>query len=163
VGGPVRLDVGDRPLVVDFAARQVRDYQGENCRYRLSAPAALIATNVARREVDWSNSLFLSLRFSASRVGPYNEFVYTFFKCLSIERINYVENWYATRGDDEQDILLEGWRVQKRCPHLRADLARFGSIEGTTLSCQMHGWRFDLASGRCLSSAGHQLRASPAR
>jgi UDP-MurNAc hydroxylase len=163
VGGPVRLDVGDRPLVVDFTARQVRDYQGENCRYRLSAPAALIATNVARREIDWSNSLFLSLRFSASRVGPYNEFVYTFFKCLSIERIDYVENWYAAREDDGQDILLDGWRVQKRCPHLRADLARFGSIEGTTLNCQMHGWRFDLASGRCLTSAGHQLRASPTR
>ena len=163
VGGPVRLDVGDRPLVVDFPARQVRDWRGEPCRYRLSAPAELIATNVARREVDWSNSLFLSLRFTASRVGPYNEFVYTFFKCLSAERIDYVENWYAAQDDDGEDILLDGWRVQQRCPHLRADLARFGSVEGTTLTCQMHGWRFDLSSGRCLTSAGHELRASPAR
>jgi len=162
VGGPVRLDVGDRPLVVDFSARQVRNYQGEACRYRLSAPAALIATNLARREVDWSNSLFLSLRFCASRVGPYNEFVYTFFKCLSVERIDYVENWYAAQDDDGQDIILDGWQVQNRCPHLRADLARFGSIEETTLTCQMHGWRFDLPSGRCLTSADHQLRASPA-
>src|SRR3954471_4386588 len=48
VGGPVRLDVGDRPLVVDFSARQVRNYQGEACRYRISAPAALIATNLPR-------------------------------------------------------------------------------------------------------------------
>ncbi|MDQ3150914.1 MAG: (2Fe-2S)-binding protein, partial [Actinomycetota bacterium] len=94
VGGPVRLDVGDRAVVVDFGAREVRDYAGETCRYRLSTAADLIATNVARREVDWSNSLFLSCRFTATRVGQYNEYVYIFFKCLSEERIDYVENWY---------------------------------------------------------------------
>jgi UDP-MurNAc hydroxylase len=163
VGGSVRLDVGDRPLVVDFVARQVRDWGGEKCRYRLSAPAELIATNVTRREVDWSNSLFLSLRFSARRVGPYNEFVYTFFKCLSVERIDYVENWYDARDDDGRDVVLETWRVQQRCPHLGADLTRFGSIDGTTLTCQLHGWRFDLSSGRCLTSAHHALRAEPSR
>ena len=161
VGGPVRLDVGDRPVVLDFPARQVRDWRGEACRYRLSAPAELIATNVARREVDWSNSLFLSLRFSASRVGPYNEFLYTFFKCLSVERIDYVENWYDAQDDDGRDVVLDGWSVQQRCPHLGADLRRFGSVDGTTLTCQLHGWRFDLATGRCLSSAGHELRAAP--
>jgi UDP-MurNAc hydroxylase len=162
VGGPVRLDVGDRPLVLDFPARQVREWHGEACRYRLSAPAELIATNLARREVDWSNSLFLSLRFTAARVGPYNEFVYTFFKCLSAERIDYVENWYDAADDDGQDIVLDGWRVQPRCPHLRADLSRFGRVEGSTLTCHMHGWRFDLATGRCLSSDGHGVRATPA-
>ncbi len=160
VGGPVRLDVGDRPLVLDFPAREVRDWGGETCRYRLSAPAELVATNVARHEVDWSNSLFLSLRFSAGRVGQYNEFVYTFFKCLSVERIDYVENWYDEQNDDGRDIVLAGWRVQHRCPHLRADLAKFGRIEGNTLTCTLHGWRFDLPTGRCLTSAGHELRAS---
>jgi UDP-MurNAc hydroxylase len=159
VGGPLRLDVGDRPLVVDFPAREVRDWNGEVCRFRLSAPAELIATNVARREVDWSNSLFLSLRFSASRIGPYNEYLYTFFKCLSTERIDYVENWYDEQHDDGQEIVLDGWIMQQRCPHLRADLAKFGSIEGTTLTCTLHDWRFDLDTGRCLTAAGHELRA----
>ena len=83
VGGPVRLDVGDRAVVVDFTAREVRNYAGETVRYRLSTAADLIATNLARREVDWSNSLFLSCRFTATRVGQYNEYVYIFFKCLS--------------------------------------------------------------------------------
>lgn len=160
VGGPVRLDVGDRSLVVDFTAREVREYAGEHCRYRLSTAADLVATNLARREVDWSNSLFLSLRFRASRVGQYNEFVYIFFKCLSEERIDYVENWYEEQGDDGADVELDGWRVQRRCPHLRADLSRFGSIEDGVLTCALHGWRFDLAKGRCLTSAGHEIRAS---
>jgi UDP-MurNAc hydroxylase len=161
VGGPVRLDVGERPLVIDFITREVREFAGEHCRYRLSTSAGLVATNVARREVDWSNSLFLSLRFRASRVGQYNEFVYIFFKCLSAERIDYVENWYDQCNDDGADVNLDGWRVQRRCPHLRADLAKFGSVSGGVLTCALHGWRFELATGRCLTAAGHQLRATP--
>lgn len=162
VGGPVRLDVGDRPIVVDFTAREVRDYAGERCRYRLSTDAELIATCLARREVDWSNSLFLSCRFTARRVGSYNEFVYIFFKSLSVERIDYVENWYDEQNDDGEDVQIDGWRVQRRCPHLRADLSKFGSIEGDVLTCAMHGWRFDLPTGRCLTSRGHELRAARA-
>jgi len=50
--------------------------------------------------------------------------------------------------------------VQRRCPHLKADLTRFGIVEDGTLTCQLHGWRFDLGSGRCLTSAGHEVRAS---
>jgi UDP-MurNAc hydroxylase len=161
VGGPVRLDVGDRPIVVDFATREVRNYAGESCRYRLSTTADLIATNLARREVDWSNSLFLSLRFRASRVGQYNEYVYIFFKCLSPERIDYVENWYDEQNDDGADVELDGWRVQRRCPHLRADLTKFGSVTDGVLTCALHGWRFDLPTGRCLTSAGHEIRAGP--
>ncbi len=160
VGGPVHIDAGELSVVVDFPAREVRGYAGENCRYRLATAADLIATNVARREVDWSNSLFLSCRFTASRVGQYNEYVYIFFKCLSAERIDYVENWYDERNDDGQDIELDGWRMQRRCPHLRADLTKFGSVEGGVLTCALHGWRFDLATGRCLTSAGHEIRAT---
>jgi len=52
--------------------------------------------------------------------------------------------------------------VQRRCPHLKADLSRFGIVEGNTLTCQLHGWKFDLATGRCLTSVGHQIRASRA-
>ena len=49
--------------------------------------------------------------------------------------------------------------VQRRCPHLKADLTRFGIVDGDQLTCQLHGWRFDLASGRCLTSVGHKVRA----
>ena len=49
--------------------------------------------------------------------------------------------------------------MQRRCPHLKADLTRFGKIDDGTLTCQLHGWKFDLGTGRCLTSAGHELRA----
>ncbi|WP_245791486.1 Rieske 2Fe-2S domain-containing protein [Actinacidiphila rubida] len=160
VGGPLRLDVDDTSLVVDFPARQVRLWDGERCRYTLSVPGDLVATNIAARENDWSNSLLLSLRFSAERVGPYNEFVYTFLKCLSEERIDYVENYYASADDDVDDVVIDDWQVQRRCPHLRADLTDFGTIEDGVLTCNLHGWMFDLPSGQCLTSDGHDIRAS---
>ncbi|MGH8347930.1 MAG: hypothetical protein ACRES5_15405 [Pseudomonas sp.] len=28
------------------------------------------------------------------------------------------------------------------------------------LTCALHGWRFDLTTGRCLTSAGHEIRAT---
>ncbi|MGY1594279.1 Rieske 2Fe-2S domain-containing protein [Geodermatophilus sp. SYSU D00708] len=160
VGGPVRLNVGSRALVVDFPHAEVREWNGEACRYQLSLPEELVATNVERREVDWQNSLFLSMRFSARRIGAYNEYLFTFFTCLSEDRIDYVEKWYAEQSDDGRDVVLDGWTVQQRCPHQRADLARFGHVEGTTLTCDMHGWRFDLETGTCLTSPDYPLRVS---
>ena len=83
-------------------------------------------------EVDWVNSLFLSCRFSAARIGQYNEFVYAFFKCLSEERLQYAEGWYDEheRHTDAEDVTLGDWVVQRRCPHLKADLTRFGIVDG---------------------------------
>jgi UDP-MurNAc hydroxylase len=165
IGGPVRMDLthddgSSLDLVFDFTAREIRTYDGEQCRYRWTVPATLVATNVERGEVDWSNSLFLSVRFRATRVGQYNEYLYTFFKCLSEERMDYVENWYDEQNDDGRDIELDGWQVQSRCPHLRADLSKFGAVEGDVLTCTLHNWKFNLATGRCLTSAGHEIRAT---
>ena len=119
-------DDGVLALAFDFPAREIRVYDGEQARYRWTIPGTLVATNIATGEVDWSNSLFLSVRFAATRVGQYNEYLYTFFKCLSEERMDYVENWYDAQNDDGRDIELDGWKVQARCPHLSADLSKFG-------------------------------------
>ena len=84
IGAQVRFTIGSAAdLVLDFPASEVRPYDGESVRYWFTTGADLVATNLARREIDWSNSLFLSMRFSASRIGKFNEYLYTFFKCLS--------------------------------------------------------------------------------
>jgi UDP-MurNAc hydroxylase len=171
VGGPVRLDLTDQfgpagevveSIVVDFPGKQVRPYADEKVRYRFRTGRALVEHLLHIGEVDWVNSLFLSCRFSAARIGQYNEFVYAFFKCLSEERIQYAEGWYDEhqRHTEAEDITLGDWQVQRRCPHLKADLTRFGILDGDTLTCQLHGWKFDLSSGRCLTGVGHQIRAS---
>jgi UDP-MurNAc hydroxylase len=167
VGGPVRFDLvgydGEsvESIVVDFPEKQVRWYAEEKVRYRFRTDRALVEHLLFIDEVDWVNSLFLSCRFTAARIGQYNEFVYAFFKCLSEERLQYAEGWYAEQRPDAEDITLGGWVVQRRCPHLKADLTRFGIIEGDQLTCQLHGWKFDLRSGRCLTSVGHEIRSSP--
>jgi UDP-MurNAc hydroxylase len=182
VGGPIRLDLVNPPhsdgtpgsiaesIIVDFSGKQVRHDTGEKVRYRFRTERRLVEHLLFAGEVDWANSLFLSCRFSAARVGPYNEFVYAFFKCLSEERLQYAEGWYDEHEHtvDAEDTTLTDpktgatWHVQRRCPHLKADLNRFGVVSGDALTCQLHGWKFDLPSGRCLTSAGHQLRSQEA-
>jgi len=167
VGGPVRFDLvsydgeGVESIVVDFPGKQVRPYADEKVRYRFRMQRELVEHLIHIDEGDWVNSLFLSCRFSAARIGQYNEFVYSFFKCLSEERLQYAEGWYDEheRAVEAEDTVIGDWNVQRRCPHLKADLSRFGVLEGNVLTCQLHGWKFDLPSGRCLTSVGHKIRA----
>ncbi|MEO6885029.1 MAG: Rieske 2Fe-2S domain-containing protein [Jatrophihabitantaceae bacterium] len=156
-------DRGDVEILLDFVAREVRTYAGEKVRYRFRTRRTYLEQLIHEHEIDWVNSLFLSCRFSAHRIGPYNEFIYTFFKCLSEERLNYAEGWYAEQNVTEaaETTVLDGWEVQRRCPHLKADLSRFGHIQDGVLTCQMHGWKWRLADGKCLTSVGHDLRCAP--
>jgi len=160
VGGPVRMTIGDLDMLIDFPRAKVREYTGEQTQYWFELPPDLVSTNIAEHEIDWSNSIFLSLQFTAGRVGKFNEFIYTFFKCLSRDRIEYVENWYAEQTDASEDARIGEWTLQRRCPHLRADLTKTGRIEDGVLTCSLHDWRWDLATGRCLTSLGHPIRAA---
>ena len=124
VGGPVLFEVGDQSLVMYFPAGQVRAWAGERCRYRFKVARPLVEHLIGTGETDRVHSLFLSCRFSACRVGRYNEHLYTFFKCLSAKRLGYVERWYAEQNDPGPEVPLGDWLVQRHCPHLRSDLTR---------------------------------------
>ena len=168
VGAACLLRAGDVEVLIDFPAGEVRPYAGEAVRASGSrSTAPLVEAVVAERAVDWSNSLFLSCRFRAWRDGEFNEWVYNFFKSLSVERMRRTEAEAVRRLDPptetEPDIELGDWIVQRRCPHRNADLAVFGEIEDCTLTCTLHGWRFDLETGRCLTAADHPLRVRRAR
>jgi UDP-MurNAc hydroxylase len=161
IGYPVELVLGSEKVVLDFPKRAVREpIADEKFRYGFAIPPELVRTVLRDNEPDWVNTIFLSTRFSAWRVGGYNEFLYTFFKCLTDERIAYADGWFAEAHDDTASITLDGWDIQRRCPHLKADLSKFGVVEGDTLTCNLHGWQWDLKSGRCLTTRGHELRCS---
>ena len=162
IGYPVELRARDRETVVlDFPKRAVREpIPDEKFRYGFEIAPELVRTVVRDNEPDWVNTIFLSTRFKAWRVGGYNEYLYTFFKCLTDERIAYADGWFAETHDDSASITLDGWEIQRRCPHLKADLSKFGVIEGSTLTCNLHGWQWNLENGRCLTSKGHELRSS---
>jgi len=172
IGAPVLLDLrgpkglavtpaGQPPgIILDFVDQLVRPWDGvELPRYVFRIDRPLVEILVREHEVDWVNSLFLSLRFRAARKGPYNEFVYTWFKCLDLDRLQYAEGFYAEKAKSEGSFVLDGWEIQRRCPHMKADLTRFATIEEGVLTCSLHGWQYELASGRCLTSEGHEITA----
>lgn len=166
VGANVLLRAGDVDILVDFPAGEVRPFQGEAYSFRFDVARDLVETVVAQRAVDWSNSLLLSCRFTAWREGEFNEYVYNFLKSLSRERMRRAEAEVVRRLDpdaeqrnvDEPDIRLGDYLLQRRCPHRNGDLEAFGEIDGDELVCTLHGWRFDLATGRCLTANGQPVR-----
>ncbi|MEV6068362.1 Rieske 2Fe-2S domain-containing protein [Nocardia sp. NPDC052001] len=161
IGYSVALVMGDETVVLDFPKRIVRapiDGEGKQ-RYGFRIDPTLVRTVLRDNEPDWVNTIFLSTRFTTWRIGGYNEFLYTFFKCLTDERIAYADGWFSEAHDDSASTELDGWEIQRRCPHLKADLSKFGVVEGNTLTCNLHGWQWDLESGRCKTSKGHELRS----
>ncbi|MFJ6379456.1 Rieske 2Fe-2S domain-containing protein [Kitasatospora sp. NPDC092039] len=144
-------------ILFDFLDRRVARWAGEECRYRFELPRPLVERLVAERCPDWANELFLSCRFRAARKGPFNEFVTTFFASLSTERMSYVEGYYAELSQTEERARAGDYVVQRLCPHLKADLVRFGSHRDGVLTCRLHDWEFDLATGRCLTSDDRKI------
>ncbi|RMI34189.1 Rieske 2Fe-2S domain-containing protein [Nocardia stercoris] len=161
IGYPVGLVLGDETVVLDFPNRTVRaPIEGEGrYRYGFRIHPDLVRTVLRDNEPDWVNTIFLSTRFEAWRIGGYNEYLYTFFKCLTDERIAYADGWFAESHDDTASCELGGWEIQRRCPHLKADLSKFGVVEGNTLTCNLHGWQWNLETGACKTSKGHELRS----
>ncbi len=157
-------------VLIDFPAGEVRAFAGEPYRFRFEIPRSLVETVAAEHAVDWSNSLFLSCRFRAWRDGDFNEHLYNFFKSLSVERMRRTEDEAGRKvggvpqpaADDE--IRLGDWIVERWCPHRRADLSVFGELtdDGCGLVCTLHGWRFELPSGRCTTAEDRHLRVRQA-
>ena len=60
---------------------------------------------------------------------------------------------------DGRDVVLlkvngEIRAVDRVCPHEEGDLSE-GIIFGKNIKCPVHGWIFDLATGRCLNQRGN--------
>jgi UDP-MurNAc hydroxylase len=164
VAGNVVIDVGepDANVCIDFVESEVRVWRGEPYVYKIDVDRRLIEALLERHVTDWVNSLFLSCRFTAHRsdAANFNEFVMTFFKALSPGRIGYVERCFRERHElDDEFFDRDGWRIERWCPHRQADLTRFGEIGADgVLTCSLHHWQFDLATGKCLTSDDRHLR-----
>ena len=161
VGANCLMRIGDLEIIIDFPAGQIREFNDEPYRFRFEIQRELVETVVADRAVDWSNALFLSCRFRAWRDGAFNEYLYNFFKSLSVERMRRAEAEARRKldpPDGSEELELGGYIVERACPHRQADLSVFGEVEGQTLVCTLHGWRFDLESGECLTASDRRLR-----
>lgn len=157
VNGLVLLDLADVKIVLDFHTRRVYGWHEEDCDYTFFIDRRLVEFCILHHEEDWVNELFLSCRFSARRKGGFNEHVYNFFKCLSPERLQYLEGYLAEHTSVKELWECGDYLVQRRCPHLKADLTRFGRVEDGVLTCRMHGWQFDLTTGQCLTATDRTI------
>ncbi len=172
LGGTILLDVGRFGVVVDPAQGRVRlatPGDAASAGHAFYFDEALLRSLVDRRVEDWVNELFLSCRFEATRHGEYNETVFSFFKCLSERRMAYLEasielatRTYESGARGPGELWrVDGYLVQRRCPHLGADLSKFGHVEDGVLTCVLHGNRYELATGRCLTAEGLGLFTIP--
>lgn len=161
IGAPCLLQAGDLGILIDFPKGEVRAYDNEDYGFRFEIDRRLVETVVANNSVDWSDKLFLSCRFSAWRAGSYNEYLYNFFKSLSVERMQRTESEARAKIaplPPSAEIELGDYVMERYCPHRQADLSVFGQIEDGELTCTLHGWKFDLKTGRCLTAEDRSLR-----
>lgn len=162
VAGNVVIDVGEpgADVCIDFVASAVRAWSDEPYVYKIDTDRRLVEALLERAEPDWVNSLFLSCRFVAHRpdAANFNEAVMTFFKALTPDRIDYVERCLVEQRSATDTFERDGWIIERWCPHRGADLTRFGEIADGVLTCSLHHWKFDLPSGRCLTSDDRSLR-----
>jgi UDP-MurNAc hydroxylase len=162
VGGGCVMNTDGLSIYIDFAGGVVVPFDGQQHKYRFTIPRPLLESVVASKAVDWSNSLFLSCRFSAWREGEYNEYLYNFFKSLSVERMRRAEQEVVRKNTPDSDmadeIELGDYVMQRKCPHRQADLSEFGVIEGDYVVCTLHGWKFDVHDGKCKNAENRPLR-----
>ena len=112
IGDRCLLHAGDLAVIIDFPNGDVREFADEEYGFRFDIQRELVETVVAQRSIDWSNALFLSCRFRAWRAGAFNEYLYNFFKSLSIERM-------PRRGRSEAAIRPASRFSRRRGPDRR--------------------------------------------
>ncbi|NBY44414.1 MAG: MBL fold metallo-hydrolase [Acidimicrobiia bacterium] len=162
VGANCLIRTRDTEILINFQEAKVENFIDQTFGFRFDIPRELLETIVHQKAVDWSNSFFLSCRFTAWRSGEFNEYLYNFFKSLSVERMTRTEHEAAERlnfnRDLSEEIEIGDYVMQRKCPHRQADLSVFGEIDGTILTCSLHGWRFDLTDGHCLNAENRPLK-----
>jgi NAD(P)H-dependent nitrite reductase small subunit len=52
------------------------------------------------------------------------------------------------------------YAIENLCPHQHIPVLSEGSLDGTVLTCPMHGWRYDLSTGACVHASG-RVRTYP--
>jgi nitrite reductase/ring-hydroxylating ferredoxin subunit len=65
-----------------------------------------------------------------------------------------------------KNVVVEGFQVvvmkvdesvvafDNNCPHQHLSLLHQGTVEGCSITCPMHGWSFDVKSGRSINGNG---------
>jgi len=77
--------------------------------------------------------------------------------CAPIPLRAFGRDLVAYRGESGQAHVVDAY-----CPHLGAHLGHGGCVEGESIRCPFHGWRYD-AEGRCTEVPGSPITPDKAR
>lgn len=63
---------------------------------------------------------------------------------------------FLVNGEDIAVFLIDGtfYVVSNICPHQHVPLIAEGMLEDCTITCPMHGWKYDLQTGKGVHGAG---------
>jgi UDP-MurNAc hydroxylase len=163
IGDRCLLRAGDLARPHRLPERRGARFAGEDYAFRFDIQRELVETVVAARAVDWSNALFLSCGSGRGAAGlqriPLQLLQVAVTGAHAPRRGRGRRRLDPLRSDlAGEEIRIGDYIMERLCPHRQADLSVFGEIEDGELVCTLHGWRFDLETGRCFTADDRKLR-----
>jgi len=139
-------------LKVDFSECRVRIVDRiDEAAYYLHRTALKQLQKVIAGEMDWE-AYFLTFRFRNRREPDEYDSGINLFLFAELEAYRFgLEQLIRFRdGSERITVTLAGcgtkYEINRLCPHQGGDL-HYALLEGNTLICPRHYWRFDLANG----------------
>lgn len=151
----IGFEVEGKRLLVDIWSRtveQVTEFP-ETDIYTFEFDANTLAYFYWSGE-SWEN-LMHSLRFTVQRrPDVFDSHVIQFMRLDAIDLTAY------PRAKREGRCVLEGFEIDRYCPHMGADLSRAQVKDGKVI-CPKHGWEFDLGADGSCTSTNMTINARP--
>lgn len=80
----------------------------------------------------------------------------TYEPVIALERLREGKGVSVRVRDVEIALFLrdgEVYAVENICPHQHIPVLAEGELDGTVLTCPMHGWSFDIRTGKCVHAS----------
>jgi UDP-MurNAc hydroxylase len=151
--------------IVDFSKKQCFvKYTDQKYGYKFIFEPKYVWILLQEKYIDFDKYL-LGMNFECSREpDDYNEIIFTLLKNFDLKRLLQSEKIYLDRNNLLNKTFTlhhneKTYKVQKYCPHMFADLEKCGYIDKEeNFVCPLHGWRFDMKTGECLSNRNCSLK-----
>ncbi len=89
----------------------------------------------------------------------------TFMKVANIEELQEGQGVQRVVNNRQLGLFYEGGKVyviDGECPHVGGPLGE-GFVENGKVYCPLHGWPFDLKTGKCLTNTRSKVECYPAK
>ena len=144
---------GYQTFYLNFKQKKVEVFDEVKYRgsyYSIKIPARIFYKLVMEDYDDWEQA-FLSSKLKFKRIPDrYNPWILSFFRNLSIEKLNSIYNLKQSKEKSKEKIQVGDYLVEKYCPHQQYDLSHHSEVdlEKCEIQCLGHGWKWKLDTGK---------------